>query len=214
MAADRRRKPPLLAGAVAGTIAIVLGVGYFSAVRQTGFLGRPVRGSVADRGPAPVARSERPPDVGSDLPQGTSTPAAPAAPSAPAPGQTGTPPEEPESSGDLSLPARKAPPAVEHPPSEQQPSVTGRGSRPPTSSQARIDSPKARGDERPSGETSQAVASQGSVERMAVFLMEQLGPGQAAERALSNADWYGEERIEERAYWRRVAEVIRRREGR
>jgi len=214
VAADRRRKPPLLAGAVAGTIAIVLGVGYFSAVRQTGFLGRPVGGSVADRGPAPVARSERPPDVGSDLPQGTSTPAAPAAPSAPAPGQTGTPPEEPESSGDLSLPARKAPPAVEHPPSEQQPSVTGRGSRPPTSSQARIDSPKARGDERPSGETSQAVASQGSVERMAVFLMEQLGPGQAAERALSNADWYGEERIEERAYWRRVAEVIRRREGR
>src|SRR5213594_3120694 len=129
---DRRRKPPLLAGAVAGTIAIVLGVGYFSAVRHTGFLGRPVGGSVADRGPAPVARSERPPgpreaDVGSDLPHGESTPAAPAAPSAPAPGQTGTPPEEPKSSGGLSLPARKAPPAVEHPPSAQQPSVTGRG---------------------------------------------------------------------------------------
>jgi len=49
---------------------------------------------------------------------------------------------------------------------------------------------------------------------MAVFLMEELGPGQAAERALSNADWYGKERIEERAYWRRVADVIRRREGR
>ena len=219
VAADRRRKPPLLAGAVAGTIVIVLGVGYFSAVRQTGFLGRPVGGSVADRGPAPVARSERPPDrreadVGSDFPQGTSTPAAPEAPSALAPDQTGTPPEEPESPGGLSLPARKAPPAVEPPPSEQQPSVTGRGSRPPTSSQARTDSPGARGDERPSGETSQAVGSQGSVERMAAFLMEQLGPDQAAERARSNAEWYGEERIEERAYWRRVAEVIRRREGR
>ena len=49
---------------------------------------------------------------------------------------------------------------------------------------------------------------------MAAFLMEQLGPDQAAERARSNAEWYGEERIEERAYWRRVAEVIRRREGR
>ena len=219
VATDRRRKPPLLAGAVAGTIVIVLAVGYFSAVRQAGFLGRPVGGSVADRTPAPVARSERPPDpreadVGSDLPHGKSTPAAPPSPSAPPPGQTGTHPEESKSSGALSLPAREAPPAAEQPPSEPRLSVAGRGSRPPTSSQARTDSPGARGDEQSSGETSQAGASQASVERMAVFLMEELGPGQAAERALSNADWYGEERIEERAYWRRVAEVIRRREGR
>jgi hypothetical protein len=52
-----------------------------------------------------------------------------------------------------------------------------------------------------------------SEERMAAFLVDELGRERAAEKALSNAAWYEEGRSE-RAYWRRVADAVNRRGSR
>lgn len=58
-----------------------------------------------------------------------------------------------------------------------------------------------------------ASAPQTSEERMADFLVQELGPAQAADKALSTAAWYDVDRPEY-AYWERVSGAIRRREGR
>jgi len=189
---DRRRRPFLSAGVVAATLAVVLAVGSFSLARQAGFLDR-VLGKADGRAPAPLTQSERPADVSgvgvvSPVPAEESrtvspptTEGAPPAPSAPAPAED-APAAEPKSPGAVGLPPREP--------------ATG----PAT----------ARGENSP--ETSQATAgpSQASEERMAAFLVEELGPALAAEKALSNAGWYGEDRSEH-AYWQRVAEAVRRR---
>jgi len=64
----------------------------------------------------------------------------------------------------------------------------------------------------PGGEASDIGAPRTSEERMADFLIEELGPAPAAEKALSTARWYEAGRSE-RAYWQRVAEAIKRRAG-
>jgi hypothetical protein len=55
-------------------------------------------------------------------------------------------------------------------------------------------------------------APQTSEERVADYLIGQFGPAPAAEKALSTAAWYDADRSEH-AYWERVAEAIRRRQG-
>jgi hypothetical protein len=64
----------------------------------------------------------------------------------------------------------------------------------------------------PGREASGIGAPRTSEERMADFLIQELGPAPAAEKALSTARWYEADRSE-RAYWQRVAEAIRRRTG-
>src|SRR5262249_12276103 len=57
-----------------------------------------------------------------------------------------------------------------------------------------------------------ARTAQTSEERMADFLIEQLGPESAAAKAQSTAAWYDSGRSEY-GYWQRVGEAIRRRTG-
>ena len=72
--------------------------------------------------------------------------------------------------------------------------------------------------ERPEGASGGGAAQtlvlppQTSEERMATFLLEELGPVRATEKALANAAWY-DAGLSEHAYWQGVAEVIKRRAG-
>jgi Double zinc ribbon len=194
MVEERRRRPLLLglllAGAVAaiGTIAIVLAIGHFSPTQQAGPLGHQ-RG----QGPVAVTRSDPSPNPTRADGQSTSPPKEPMT-EAPAPAVAQSLPEE-----------KKAPPAARTPSVGRTASLPARG---------RTEPPVARGEE-PGPETAPALTSppQTSEERMADFLMEQLGPALAAEKALHNAAMYPANRSEHE-YWRRVAGAIGRRGGR
>jgi len=56
-------------------------------------------------------------------------------------------------------------------------------------------------------------AEMSSEERVAGFLVGELGPARAEQQALANAEWYGRDR-EEYGYWQRVAQLIKQGEGR
>jgi hypothetical protein len=196
-ARDRRRKVflPAVAVAVMGAlaIAVVLGVEQFGPTRHGGFLDRARGWLVADRDSASATRGEQP-----AAPKGADSSAALSARES----ET-TAPRAARSEPAQGAAQAEAPRAAELP--ATSPSLP---SRSPGERSA------APGDEVPSRETPQSLvpAPETSEERMADFLIEQLGPEPAAEKAISTAAWYDADRAEH-AYWQRVAEAIRRRAG-
>jgi double zinc ribbon protein len=196
-ARDRRRKVflPAVAAAVvvAVAIAVALGVEQFGPTRHGGFLDRARGWLVADRDSASATRGEQP-----AAPKGADSSAASSA-------------RESETTAPraaTSEPAQAAAPAAAPRAAEVPATSPSLPSRSPGERSA------ASGDELPSRETPQALvpAPETSEERMADFLIEQLGPEPAAEKALSTAAWYDADRAEY-AYWQRVAAAIRRRAG-
>ena len=189
-ARDRRRKVLLLVAAAAMAIvvaiAIVLRIEQASSTRQGGFLGRAESLAVAERGSAPASRGEQPPAV-------------------PA----------------ISSPARASEPvaADESPREATEAPAVARAAGPPTTSAALPSRPRSEPRATPAHEARgegvlqpQVPTPETSEERVADFLIEQLGPAPAAEKALSMAAWYDAGQSEH-AYWQRVGEAIRRRGG-
>jgi hypothetical protein len=198
-AKDRRRTAFLLAAVVAVTVAfaiaiVVLGVEQFSLTRHGALLERALGWLAADRHSASAPRGAQPP-----VPEGPD----PSAGSSARELKTAAPRAATSESTRETTEAPATPRATEVP--AASPSLPSRS----TNTQ-----PAATGDEAPSTGAPQALdpALQTSEERMAGFLIEQLGPAPAAEKALSTAAWYDAGRSEH-AYWERVAEAIRRRAG-
>jgi hypothetical protein len=194
-AADRWRTPFLLAAvAVTVAIAILLGAGQLSSRRYGGFLDHFLGWVTDDRASVPARRSEEP-----SGPEGID----PSASSAARPSETAatrTPTGEPaqDATEVRAVPSRAEPPAA-------SPSLPARS---PSEWSA------APGGDASSRGTPGALAptAETSEERMADFLVEELGPTGAAEKALSTAAWYDTDRSEH-AYWQRVADAIKRRGG-
>jgi double zinc ribbon protein len=196
-AKDRRRRAFLLAGLAvtfAVTIAIVLGVEQFSPTRSGGFLERARGWVAADRDSASATRGAPPP-----APEGTDASAASSARES----KTAAPRAATSESAQEAAEVPRAPRAAEVPATS--------ASLPSRSASARPEAPEG---EAPTRGAARALAPapQSSEERMADFLIEQLGPEPAAEKALSTAAWYDAGRSEH-AFWERVAEAIRRRTG-
>jgi hypothetical protein len=200
----RRRLGPLLAVLVLVLIAAVA----FAVVTGSG----PVREMVAklmpgEKSPAPP-REEPPPSTGTAPPgaeppqaveRGASVPSGPAA-ATPSPSEPPTPKAEPS-------PARKATPpprggeSVAKAPSASPPAETPR-----LPSRAGTSTERASEDPPPPAK----APAQTSEERMADYLIAQLGKTGAEERARGNAAWYGADRAEHR-YWKNVEEAVARR---
>lgn len=193
--AERRRNRLFLLTSAAvivalAAVAIGLAVGHFGATRNGGTSGRLVSQLPAAPG-SPRAIGERSPDSTSTHPSAPST----ESPTEP-PGAATMNPSRPEtartpasaSAGQALAPSSPLP------------------ARTPT------EQPAEARDQAPKGPTPPVAASRSetSEERMADFLVEQLGPVQAVEKALSNAAWYDVSQSEH-TYWRGVAETIRRR---
>jgi Double zinc ribbon len=174
-------------------VAIGLAVGQFGATRHGGTPDRLVSGPPAAPG-SQRAIGEQSPDSMSAHPPAPST----ESPAVPPDAETMNPsiPETartPTSAGAARALAPSAPlPA--RTPTEQTAEARNQASSGPTPSAS-------------------ASTSETSEERMADFLVEQLGPAQAVEKALSNAAWYDASQSEH-AYWQRVAEAIRGRVAR
>jgi hypothetical protein len=173
------------AALVVACAAVVIGlaVGEFGAKRYGGTADRLVSGSPAAPG-SPQGIGEQSPD---------STNANPSAPSTETPS---APPGAATMNPSMQGKARTQTPAPNPP-------------RPP---RTRTEQPAEARDQAPSVPTPPAAASrsEASEERMADFLVEQLGPAQAVEKALSNAAWYDVSQSEH-SYWQQVADTIRRR---
>jgi hypothetical protein len=69
------------------------------------------------------------------------------------------------------------------------------------------------GSDQGSAPAAASSSAAGSEERVAGFLVGELGSARAEERALANAAWYGSDR-EEYVYWQRVAKLIKQGEAR
>jgi cytoskeletal protein RodZ len=190
----RHKRLFLLTGAAVivalAAVAIGLAVGQFGATRHGGTPARPVSGPPAAPG------SQR--AIGQRSPDSTST-----RPSAPSTEPPSAPPDE--ATMNPSIPKTARTPASAGAAQPLAPS-------PPRPARTPTEQPAQARNEAPSGPTPPAAASgsEASEERMADFLVEQLGPVQAVEKALSNAAWYDVSQSEH-SYWQGVAETIRRR---
>jgi len=185
---DRWRRPLLLTTAVVvaivGTIALVIALGPTR--HPTAPVAPHVEPSPPDRPPAPR------PDEKSEAPRPTPTPNAAIEP-VPAPSAAVEPaPAAPES------------------PSASEPAPSASASLPDRAPSG-APSEEAESDRRASGPP--AASARTSEERMAAFLTQQLGPAEAAAKALSTAAWYDTSRPEY-AYWKHVAEAIEQRGSR
>ena len=214
---DGRRKRALLTAVV--IVAVVCTV--FLAVSQFGlawrFPERLVNRLVAERSAPPVTRGEPPAEAT----------------------RATVPSAAPEGKVPAALPEGTPPSAEPRPRPEAQASAAPDdrdSSRPtlPPAARSRRGQVAERAEDTPSGGTGQADTSSGgaaqtdtssggaaqttdpsartSEERMAAYLVEELGPKPAAATALSNAAWYEAGRSEH-AFWQRVAEAIKRREA-
>lgn len=208
-AKDRRRKVFLLAGVavtLALTIAIVLGVARFSPTRHGGFPERARGGVAADRDSASATRGAQPP-----VPEGTDASAGSSARESKAAARESKAAAAPhaatsESAQGATRPAAPRPPELP----ATSPSLPSRSTS--QGSAATGDEAPSRGAARAPAPAPQSSEEQSSEERMADFLIEQLGPEPAAQKALSTAAWYDAGQSEH-AFWERVAAAIKRRAG-
>ena len=218
-----RRRPAGMVATIAVILAAVVGIGYFALARHTVFLERmpdkrDVRTSTPSTQPAPSpdggqtalsstppppAVTTAPPSTAEDVAASTSQdqPSSSSEEKAATPSEEqGAPPSEEKVAAPSELPpARSA--RVQEARSQGEVSLPARlpaRENPPAQSEDNRQSPRA---------TSSAART--SEERMAAFLVEELGRERAVKKALSNADWYDEGRSE-RAYWRRVADAVNR----
>ncbi len=215
---DRRRRPLAVVAMIALVIAVVAAVGYVALSQHTVFLER-VQDKRDARVSPPVTQPQRAPAVIDPAP-----PPRPATEKKAVPQSKPTPPSEPEPARVVAAPEAKptAPPSL--PPRElpaPEPARQTTASAPPednaepaapstaSSSEARI----ASGTASSSGARDASSTARSSEERMAAFLVDELGAKAAARKALSNANWYEEGRSE-RQYWYRVAAAVTRRGGR
>jgi Double zinc ribbon len=227
-----RRRPAGTVATIAVILAAVVGLGYFALARHTVFLERmpdkrDVRVSVPITPPAPstdtgqAAVNSTPPPPASTTPATSEDLVASKSPdkaASPSGAQLATSSEE-----QVARPGEEqvASPGEEKVamPSEQPPA---RSARPreaqsqevslPARVSARENAPSQAEDNREQPRMAPSPART-SEERMAAFLVDELGRERAAEKARSNADWYDEGRSE-RAYWRRVADAVNRRGSR
>ena len=221
---NNRRRPAGMVATIAVILAAVVGIGYFALARHTVFFERmPDKRDV--RASSPSAQPAPSPDGGQAALNSTPPP----------PAVTTAPPSTAEDVAASTSQAKAASPSEESipTPSEEQvaPSSEGKAASPselpparsaearsqgevslPARLPARENSPAESEDNRQSSRAPTSPART-SEERMAAFLVEELGREKAAEKALSNADWYDEGRSE-RAYWRRVADAVNRRGSR
>lgn len=204
-AEHRRHRMSLLAAVVTVTVAIVIVffVAHFSSTDLGGLLERPLRWLGTDSNPAPASRSEQNP-----LAPTNATPLADSpAPTNATPLANSPAPTAPPAASDTAMKAPdetkpRSPSAAEPPaPGALPPRWAIERRAEPTQEDQASRSPRA---VTPSSRTSE--------ERMAAFLIEELGPASAAEKARSTATWYEPDRPEH-AYWRRVADAIERRGG-
>jgi hypothetical protein len=183
-AKHRRRVPWFMATGVAATIAVAIAFG------------------VLVFRPAPYGASlERAADRNRASPPGGSRSPAPVStdPSAVPSGEESRPAASPAVTGESAQQTGEAP-------------ATPRAVEvPETSPLPRVHSPSAPIAE-PLDDAARVPPAETSEERMADFLIGELGPAPAADKAVSTAAWYEAGRPE-RAYWQRVAEAIRRRAG-
>jgi hypothetical protein len=232
---ERRRRPAGMVATIAVILAAVVGLGYFALARHTVYFERmPDKRDV--QASNPITQPAPSPDGGQAAVSSTSPPPAPTTPATPevlgastSPDKAASPSEEKvvtASEQGITAPSEEKVAA----PSEQTVAVSeekvvspselppARSARPqearsqdvslPARVPARENAPAQSEDNR---ESPRVVASPArtSEERMAAFLVDELGRERAAEKALSNAAWYDEGRSE-RAYWRRVADAVNR----
>jgi len=192
--ADSQRRPKLLrlaavAGLAAVTVvfAVALTVLHVSPTRRGDDRGD----AVAERESTPAVRGERPPAPAATHPasstgdSATTTPRVATGPSAHEATDAPATPRMPDRVASPELPPR----------SPGQTTASAEDETPRTAA------PRAPG-----------PAAQTSVEKMADFLIEQLGPESAAEKARSTAAWYDADRSEH-TFWQRVGDAIKRRSG-
>jgi hypothetical protein len=210
-----RRRPAGMVATIAMILAVVVGLGYFALARHTVFLERmpdkrDVRTSAPITPPAPstdtgqAAVSSTPPPPVSTTPGTTEDLVASKSPdkaASPSEEQVATSSEEqPVTPSEEKVASASEPPARGVRPREagsQEVSLPARESA-PTQDEGNREQPRMA-----------AGPAKSSEERMAAFLVDELGRERAAEKALSNAAWYDEGRSE-RAYWRRVADAVNR----
>ena len=193
---DRRHRPVVMVAVVAATLAVVVAVGYVTVARHTVFFER-MQGTRDVRASTPATQPEPSADAGPSAVSSISTP----------PSSTTARPTAEDQAASRSKPAPARKPPIQE---TRSAGAAVLPAREPASEMA-----TAQGEESPEPEPSRMAASSArtSEERMAAFLVEQLGREGAAEKAQSTAAWYDEGRSE-RAYWQRVAEAVGRRAGR
>ena len=211
----RRRKRVTMTVLAVAILLIVcaLALGRLAATREKA-AGRPESGAVAEQRSAPpspdsdravaapstASRAEAP--LEGPRPTANESAAHGSSPAQPQPTRTPATDRSQPSSPPPAAHATEAPPASS---SEENSQVT----LPPSPARRRNT-----GDAADQGlAQASAPSSASSEERVAGFLVGELGPTRAEERALANAAWYGSDR-EEYSYWRRVAKLIKQGEGR
>jgi hypothetical protein len=225
---ERRRRPAGMVATIAVILAAVLGLGYFALARHTVYFERmPDKRDV--QASNPITQPAPSPDGRQAAVSSTSPPPAPTTPAMTEDLAVSTSPDKASSpSGEKVATASEQTVAA---PSEQRVAASGeekvvspselppaRSARPqearsqevslPARVPARENAPAQSEDNRESPRVA-ASPARSSEERMAAFLVDELGRERAAEKALSNAAWYDEGRSE-RAYWRRVADAVNR----
>jgi len=225
---ERRRRPAGMVATIAVILAAVLGLGYFALARHTVYFERmPDKRDV--QASNPITQPAPSPDGGQAAVSSTSPPPTPTTPAmtedlaaSTSPDKAASPSEEKVATASEQMVAA---------PSEEKVAVSGeekvvspsellpaRSASPqearsqevslPARVPARENAPAQSEDTRESPRIG-ASPARTSEERMAAFLVDELGRERAAEKALSNAAWYDEGRSE-RAYWRRVADAVNR----
>jgi hypothetical protein len=208
-----RRRPAGVVATIAVILAAIVGLGYFALARHTVFFERmpdmrdvrsstpitqpvpsPDAGQAALSSTSPPPASTTPPSTKEDLAASTSPDKA----ASPSEEQVATPSEEKVASP-REPPARSA--GVREARSQDEVTL-------PARTPARENAAAQSEDNREAPRVA-ASGARTSEERMARFLVDELGRERAAEKALSNADWYDEGRSE-RAYWQRVADAVNR----
>ena len=217
---ERRRRPAGMVATIAVILAAVLGLGYFALARHTVYFERmPDKRDV--QASNPITQPAPSPDGAQVAVSSTSPPPAPTTPATTEDLAASTSPDKAASPSEEKVATASeqtvATPSEEKavPPSELAPA---RSARPQTARSqevslparvpARENAPAQSEDNRESPRVA-ASPARTSEERMAAFLVDELGRERAAEKALSNAAWYDEGRSE-RAYWRRVADAVNR----
>jgi hypothetical protein len=186
---DRRRRPLAMVAAVAATLAVVVAVGYFAVAKHTVFL-EPMQDKRDVRAVTPAPQPEPSSNAGQAAVGSTSPPASTTTRS--------TTEDRPAS------PSEPAPARNSRTQETKSADAVGLPARETATAQS---------EESPEPSRIAASSARTSEERMAAFLVEELGQARASEKARSNADWYDEGRSERR-YWQRVAEAVSRRGGR
>jgi hypothetical protein len=194
---DGRRRRTLLAAVVIVMVVcgVVVAVGHFGLAWYGGVLEHLVNRFVAERSaPAPLVTQSEPPAAAT---LATVPAAAPVQKPAsgepnPAPATQASAPDARESPGPTLPPASRP---GNRQLAEDAQEAPGRG-----------------GDQAAALPAQSSEEPETSEERMAAFLVAELGPAPAAAKALANAAWYDAGRSEH-AYWQGVAEAIKRREA-